>query len=290
MTTPDQSRPLDKNEAIREVHRRIGRNLLRFQEMEVAMKMILPYAHPDGAMKGVEAMRQYQKEHIDLKTLGYLFGQIKDAMQATPEFFERSAASIVAARNDLVHHFYKLPSVDMLAPEGLVKATAWLDKQFEDSEEWYQILRTESLLVLLMLMESNPELAVQYGAHHEQLLEQLPPNIEYIDQIDVRNTTWAKSRIVRLLQLAELKTEKRNGRTLLARAGQFIKTQSPEICPEEYGVRTLKDVLLASRMFEVIIEADGSTIAYRSFEAPASNLATDSNTLNWTITRDKSGS
>jgi hypothetical protein len=32
-----------------ESHRKLGRNLLRFQEIEFSLKCIMPYVHPDGA-------------------------------------------------------------------------------------------------------------------------------------------------------------------------------------------------------------------------------------------------
>jgi hypothetical protein len=46
---------------IYEVHRRIGRNLLRFQEIEVGLKLILPYTHPDGGAKGLKTLRDTGK-------------------------------------------------------------------------------------------------------------------------------------------------------------------------------------------------------------------------------------
>ena len=133
-------------------------------------------------------------------------------------------------------------------------------------------------------MESNPALAAQFGSHHEKLLIRLPPGLEYIDKHDPTRTTWATSRIVRLLQLAEIHTEKRNGFTLLARAGEFIKAKSPDVSPEEYGIRTLKDLLRLSGMFEIAVETDGTTVSYRSIGEAPSNLAMDDDQLmHWTV-------
>ncbi|HEU5136467.1 MAG TPA: OST-HTH/LOTUS domain-containing protein [Steroidobacteraceae bacterium] len=278
----------ERTRAIGEIHQRIGRNLLRFQEMEVALKVILPYVHPDAAIKGVEAMRQYQKEHVDQKTFGYLLGQFRESTASASAFFAKSSDLIRAARNDLVHHFYQLQGLAFLQPDGLALASDWLDKQFQDSDQWYHFLRVQSLITLLALMESKPELATKFGAYHERLLAQLPPGLEYIDKGNPTRTTWATSRIVRLLQLAELNTERRDGRTLLAHAGRFIQSRSPKIRAEEYGVRTLKDVLLASGMFEVMVEPDGSTITYRSIVQLPDNLAVETaGQMSWTVIKEK---
>lgn len=34
---------------INELHRRIGRNVLRFQKIELALKLMLPYVHPEAS-------------------------------------------------------------------------------------------------------------------------------------------------------------------------------------------------------------------------------------------------
>ena len=47
---------------IDELHRRIGRNLLRCQEIEVGLKLILPYIHPNGGAKSLEAIKAYRQE------------------------------------------------------------------------------------------------------------------------------------------------------------------------------------------------------------------------------------
>lgn len=278
----------NRDSIVDEIHRRIGRNLLRFQEMEVALKIILPYAHPEAAPKGVDAMREYRKEHIDLKSLGHLFKQFNQATTVPTGFFVQSSEFIVDARNNLVHHFAKLPGVDLLQEDGRSQVLDWLDLQFTESDEWYQFLRMQSLLVLVGLIESNPYAAAQFGMHYEKLLAHLPPGLEYIDKRDPTRTTWATSRIVRLLQLAELHTGKRDGYALLARAGKFIKEQSAQTSPEEYGLRTLKEVLKVSGMFEVATDDGGSTVGYRSIvDLPADLSMEGGQEAKWTLVREK---
>lgn len=254
----------EQSKAIDEVHRRIGRNLLRFQGIEIGLKLILPYIHPEGGAKGAEALRAYRKEHVESKTLGPLFEQFRESIDAPPGFFERSLEDVCDARNKLVHHFYQLPDVNLLKLEGIAQAVEYLDRQFKDAEELSEIIRIQSLVLLLILMERSPALATEYGAHYEKLIGRLPPNFEFIDQGDPTRTTWQTTRIVRLLRQAELSTAKVGDMTLLSRAGRFIKDQSPDLSVKEYGFGSLHQLLRASGLFEVATAEDGKTVLYRS--------------------------
>jgi hypothetical protein len=79
----------------------------------------------------------------------------------------------------------------------------------------------------------------------------LPSETEYINLDEPSDTIWKNTQIVKLLRLAELKTEKINDMTSLSLAGQFIKNQSPECTPKKYGIKTLKGILKASGLFEI---------------------------------------
>lgn len=270
VVTCSDTRDPDKS-AVREVHRRLGRNLLRFQEIELSLKLMLPYIHPDGGAKGAEAMRDCQARHVEGKPLGLLVEQFKYAISGTPELWESGLVTLLEARNELVHHFYH--RFDFLQPDSIDKAIEYLDCQYRQAEEWWQILRVQSLVLLLMLIETKPALAAEYGQHREKLLSQLPPYVEFVVPSDPGRTAWATTRIVKLLRLAEQHTERVDGMTLLSRAGNFIKSRSPDLIVRAYGLKTLKEVLIASDLFHVELSDDG-TVSYRSTDVPV-DLTTD---------------
>lgn len=256
--TPDAS-------LVNELHRRIGRNLLRFQEIELSLKLMLPYIHPNGGAKGADAMREYQAKSIDGKSLGLLVGQFKSAMSRTPELWESGLAALLEARNELVHHFYH--RFDFAQAGSVNAALECLDNQYKQAEEWWQILRVQSLVLLLMLIETKPALAAEYGQHREKLLAQLPRWVEFVVPSAPDRTAWATTRIVKLLRLAEQHTEQVNGMTLLSRAGNFIKSSSPDLSVQAYGCKTLKEILIASGLFHVAI-SEGGAVSYRGNELP----------------------
>ena len=70
------------------IHRRIGRNLLRFQEIEHGLKFMMPYVHPEAHSGGLEAFKRMRTETVN-GTLGILVGRYKEAIKTEPpELFD----------------------------------------------------------------------------------------------------------------------------------------------------------------------------------------------------------
>jgi hypothetical protein len=268
------------NLPIDELHRRLGRNLLRFQEIELSLKLMLPYMHPDTGARGAQAMQEYQARNVDGKSLGLLVEQFKRALNGTPELWESGLAMLLDARNELVHHFYH--RFDFVHADNIQKAIEYLDCQYRQAEEWWHILRVQSLVLLLMLIETKPTLAAEYGQHREKLLAQLPPYVEFVVPSNPGRTAWATTRVVKLLRLAEQHTQPVNGMTLLSRAGRFIKSRSPDLVVRAYGLKTLKEVLTASALFDVDVSEDG-TVSYRSNEVPVDLTADGPGALSFSV-------
>jgi hypothetical protein len=250
----------DKESTIDDLHRRIGRNLLRFQAIEQSLRLTLPYVHPEGGAKGADAMREYRERHVSAKPLGPLIDQFRASITGTPELWQDGLARLLAARNELVHQFYS--RFDFLSPNSVPEALEYLDRQYKEAEEWAEIFRLQSLMLLLILIETKPALAAEYGSYREKLLEQLPASLEIVVPTAPNRTLWGTTRIVKLLRLAEQHTQTVNGMTLLSRAGQFIKGEAPDLSAKLYGLRTLKEILIASGLFHVNVE-DATTVMYK---------------------------
>lgn len=251
----------EKESMIDGLHRRIGRNLLRFQAIEQCLRWILPYVHPDGGAKGSDALRDYRKQ-FDSATLGILIGQYKSSIEGTPQSWEPGLQKVRAARNELVHQFYS--RFDFLSPNGVPEAIEYLDRQYEEAREWAEILRVQSLLLLLILIDNDPAMAAEYSQYREQLVNQLPASLEIVVPRAPDRTLWATTRIVKLLRLAEQRTKPVDGMTLLSRAGKLIKGYAPDLSAKDYGLRTLKEVLVTSGLFHVTVAESTGAIMYRS--------------------------
>ena len=96
--------------------------------------------------------------------------------------------------------------------------------------------------------ESKPDIELLYQQLKVNIISS---GVEYINLNSPSETAWENTKIVKLLRLAETNTDKIADMTLLARAGEFIKSQDPECTPKKYGIKTLKGVLKVCGLFEI---------------------------------------
>ncbi len=160
-----------------EVHRRVERNFLRYQEIETALKSILPYIHPDGGRNGAAAVRHFQKTRVDGKTLGQLLLLLKEAIEAVPRAgIPERLDAILKSRNDLTHHFYRIDEIDLLRPGAYQRTLDYLEQQWRDTNDFYMFLRESSYICLHLLMEVHPELEAEFSPYLDRWRKlRLPP-------------------------------------------------------------------------------------------------------------------
>lgn len=147
----------------REVQRKFGRNLLRLQEYERLIKAIVAEHDIAGTSSDLFDNRAAQHDAVATKTLGQVVGSLVGnyivptsnspsssntdeppanltkpwvRMTSRIEFseenfrrIEQSLATLVALRNDLVHHF--LDKYDIKSESGCLAADVYLDDCFK---------------------------------------------------------------------------------------------------------------------------------------------------------------
>ncbi|MUG95498.1 hypothetical protein F7734_25310 [Scytonema sp. UIC 10036] len=103
---------------------------------------------------------------------------------------------------------------------------------------------------------------------YKQLREEVTSKVKYINLSNPSEKAWENTQIVKLLRLAETNTDRIGDMTLLARAGEFIKSQEPECTPKKYGIKTLKGILKVSGLFEIIesqdVQQNSGSVLYKS--------------------------
>lgn len=253
---------------VSELQRKLGRNLLCFQEIEFGLKLVMPYIHPDAQEGGLASFTAVRAEFSD-KTLGVVIEKFRESLTtSSPDVLSDELARVLKERNQLVHEFFRLPGIDFLTLDGVRAGIQYLDRQFESIQPIRGLVRSQAVATLLTIIRSqedkNSELAQHYGA----LLQAVGPDVEIINVSNPSMTIWETTRVVRLLRLAEKETERVDGMTLLSRAGALIRREEPEVSPKTYGLRRLMDVLLACGLFEVEVRPSndsGSVVfLYRS--------------------------
>jgi hypothetical protein len=81
-----------------EILRKIGRNILVFQQIEKGLKIILPFISPDTRDQGIDSFRKYDKT-IQSQTLGHLINAFLGSVNYDPDYFSEGLKNILANRN-----------------------------------------------------------------------------------------------------------------------------------------------------------------------------------------------
>jgi len=246
---------------IDEVFRRIGRNLLLFQNIEHLLKQLMASSRLEGTVHSMQANFDERRTRIHRQTLGQLAGQFADdvladagereapenideawfsfgfTIQADSAFVEQHTAemkAIVDARNDLIHHF--LPRWSPASEDSTREALAYLDAQ-----------RAQALPMRDRLRGFVTSLQEATKAHAEYF-----SSPEGARQLELQ---WLRhSRLVLMLGEIATKTDRPDGWMVLATAANVIQKREPEELTDlgnRFGHRTLKKLLLATELFDV---------------------------------------
>jgi hypothetical protein len=252
----------DHTHRIGEMHRRIGRNLLRFQQIEHDLKFLMPYIHPRAHADGLEGFTKLKGE-ITNKTLGDLIARfIESCKLDPPELFDAELQKLLQSRNDLVHHFMRLPEFDWMSPGAVNVAIEYLDKQFESTSFVYDVVHGNAAAALCQVIAQPAYDDTDLAQYRQAIEASLPADFEVINLTDPERTAWGRTRIVRLLKQAEAETKSMDGMTFLSSAGAYIRRNAVDLGPKEYGLARLVDVLVVSKLFDVEFKPSSNEGAY----------------------------
>lgn len=257
-------------EQAHEIHRRVGRNLLLFQGLEVSLKLALPYLAIDGNERTPSEIRALNDE-MRRWTLGQLLAEFSRSIKVSDGFWVLEPEQVTAARNDLVHHFFSTTEIDHTANDAFDQAARYLDQQFEQIQEINAIVSTLGMQVLADLLRNKADRSSEETAMLEKLERFALPGLERVDETQSPPVGWENTRIVRLLRRAETETEPIDGYTLLSRAGVLLRREDPLAHPKMYGYSRLSEVIDACQLFDVVrrppgteSESGGGDVLYRS--------------------------
>jgi len=247
-----------------EVLRKIGRNVVLYQQFEVMLKLLVTHGKFSGYICDLEDIKEKQEARVMKQTLGQVTGQFienthgeyQEVEEELPELKEKGGhmsfsfqvqtdesyylktkenlAKIVKQRNELIHN---LPlNFNLNATESLKEAELYLDAQREsllpEFENVKQYLKT--------LDEARKELA-KYIASDEYLKQWELGELrhEYVVKL-----------LGRIIEVAK----RDDGWTLVVKAGQLLHQNAPEqikAVKKKYKCRTLKDLILKTEIFDI---------------------------------------
>lgn len=268
---------LDLTKIQNQVMQKIGRNLLNFQQIERMLKLLISNSRLSGTMSTFEKNHKKQTEAVHKQTMGILVGQFVDntfaevggssepaiehteahisfsfAVEADTDFYESKKQSLkllVDDRNDLIHHL--VPRLNLNSIESCLETEQYLDQQRERVIPEFNYLQG--------LLKDFAE-CIQHQAdfiNSEDGVKQI--ELSFLQQ----------SPLVSSLLNISIEHARADGWMLLDNADRQLRTSLPEPMgklKERYGYRTLREVVIASELFEMLEEKTnkgGSRFLYR---------------------------
>ena len=265
------------------VQRKLGRCLLRLQQYEQLLKVIVAHAELSGPVDRLHAIREQKIARTKKKTMGMLVGMLADSflvqspqneeshteadagdqigfsyrnqLEMPIEHYEATEVAtkaLVDLRNKLVHHF--IEHFDLWSESGCQAADGYL-------EESYQTINRHCLN-LRCWARTMGEAQVKLASFiQSQAFEDALDGIREDGSVD-----WPGSGICSCLREAEAKLAE-GGWTRLEAAIRWISDTYPEQSPKRYGCNRWRHVLHESRQFEIRksqVDNEGTTVWYRS--------------------------
>lgn len=244
--------------------RRVGRNLVIFQQIEYFLKLLLAYRKNAGPVDRFPKNFQVNAACIDKKTLGHLVeryateilcdagGDVSEEegpsdwlafsfhISGETDFIEglRSDLQVMTdERNELVHHF--LPRLQPCNDEALTEALMYLDAQRERVLPMHEHLRSTA----------------QRFSESAGMLAEFVASPEFKKQTKL---FWLQaSPLVTFLCEVAAQYHRQDGWTYLAQAGRLATRELPNEVKrlgDCYGFKTLKQLLIGAEYFDVLDE------------------------------------
>lgn len=159
---------------LEEASSKIGRNLMFYQEIEIRLKNIVPYIHPESK-KGIDNFRNVKKILSD-KTLGMMFGElikfieVDDSSNHDEKAFEKYIKKINDDRNELVHNLMTLPGMNFNDSSGCKNVILYLDQKLDDIKFVIDLLDVMSNNILSMYESAETD---EFGRVKESISSNL---------------------------------------------------------------------------------------------------------------------
>jgi hypothetical protein len=268
---------LKNEEFVDDVLRKVGRNVVLFQQLEQLLKFVVANGNLAGFASELKTLKEAQENKINKQTLGTLVGQYvensnpeSDTLSTEPEeidevyysfsfriecdddYYEsrkEALAQLVTERNDLIHHL--LPRLDMKSAQSCRALSKELDEQSEKIRLEINRLKATAKA----LNDGRKEMAAYFQSEEGwKVLE-----LSFLRQ----------SRLVLMLVDIATQMSREDGWTSISSAGHLIKEHAPEEfdqMKEKHGYSSLKKLIQASEIFDIHEEATskgGSRILYK---------------------------
>ena len=259
---------LDLDNLRNEVLRKVGRNVVLFQQFEVMLKFLVTYGKFSGYVSDLEDSKEQHKVKVMKQTLGQVasqflentHGEYHQVDEDLPELKEKGGhisfsfriesdekyyqktkenlVKIIQERNDLIHHFPLNFNLNTI--ESLKEAESYLDAQREAL-----LPEHENVKQYLKALDDGRKEIATYIASDEFMRQWRLADLrdEYVVKL-----------LGRIIEVAK----RENGWTLVVHAGQLLHQNAPDqlkAIKKKYQCKTLNDLISMTEIFDLEYES-----------------------------------
>lgn len=268
---------LINDKLVNDVLRKVGRNVVLFQQLEQLLKFMVSNGNLSGFANELSTLKKQQADKVSKQTMGTLVGQYIE--NSSPEFDNSSnepeeldeaylsfsfriecdgdyyeskkeaLAQLVSERNDLIHHL--LPRFDT----NSVDSCETLGKELDAQDEKIRLEIKNLKAMAEALNDGRKEMA-----HFLQSEE---------GRKEFKLSFLRQSRLVLMLGDIATQMTREDGWALISTAGRLVKEHAPEELEQMkkvHGYSSLKKLIQASEIFDIyeeVTQKGGTRILYR---------------------------
>ncbi|MCS6095109.1 hypothetical protein G3444_06955 [Shewanella baltica] len=266
-----------ENELYEAVLKKIGRNVLLFQQLELLLKFIIANGQYSGYINEIADIKKERNEKVHKQTMGQLVSQylessapeykhapkepeiLKEAYfsfsvsvsidSETYEQMKHTLTELVNERNELIHHL--IPQFDRSSESSCRKLTEQLEQLTEKLRKEISTVNSH-----IKMMQTSSKKALEFMSSEEG---QKQFNLSFLRGSQI---------VTNLLQYLYHYGQE-DGWAPLATAAHFVHQQAADDMKhmrKRHGHKTLKSLMLATELFDIeneTTEKGGIRVRYR---------------------------
>ncbi|MEH1897914.1 MAG: OST-HTH/LOTUS domain-containing protein [Nostoc sp.] len=265
----------------------IGVSVYEGQTIEYKLKKLSKFIHPniDDVLPEITKEDFLEREKIlEKRTLGFIFNHLKEKKFLLNDDAEFLVNRFVNYRNTVIHHLVKLPGFNLNTEEGIDRGIQFLEeyrKTIQDINDIFDPILISAHILLYENVESiddinkyqnslnnlysllNESLTRAGGSLEIEVHNNLDERFDYETKNNFnkndssvvkpkveKSKLWQNTKIVRALICIGADIANQDGWISLSICEQRLKTEYPEIKPDDYGFKNILEIIKISNLFE----------------------------------------
>ncbi|MEH2105159.1 OST-HTH/LOTUS domain-containing protein [Nostoc sp.] len=266
----------------------IGVSVYEGQAIEYKLKKLSKFIYPniDDALPEITKEDFLAREKIlEKRTLGFILNHLKEKKFLLNDDAEFLINKFINDRNTVIHHLVKLPGFNLNTEESIDRGIQFLEEyrktiknindifdptfisahillyenvdNIDDMNKYENSLNSLYLLLNESLTRASGSLEIEFHNNLDEHFDYQTKsnfnknNSSAFNPQEEKSKLWKNTKIVRALSRIGADIANQDGWISLSICEQRLKTEYPEIKPNDYGFNNILEIIKISNLFKV---------------------------------------